>query len=347
MKTIRTGVGIVRPRAVFYACVREVRMLDMIEFYRQDIAALEEIGYEVTRTTTLWAACRAPGDILYGWWWHRSVLAALVWRLRRRPVILTGATGLFESMEEGFFRHSVKLLLTALAVRFASDNIAISDVEAKVLSRLRAPRVDKICLSVDTGFFRPGPKDPAPTGIVVAQLFPRNIRRKGIDTAVRAALVIRESVPDFRLLVAGPSTADGRAVIDALRVCGDASGVVLLGELSRERKRALLAQAWFIVQPSIYEAFGLAVLEGMASGTVPVCSPAGGLAEVVGGVGPLVGPEDPGAVARAVLALVADAGRRKELSAAAREASLAFACPRRVERLAMLLDRARGRAGRG
>jgi L-malate glycosyltransferase len=82
----------------------------------------------------------------------------------------------------------------------------------------------------------------------------------------------------------------------------------------------LLPVADLFLLPSEYESFGLAVLESMACGTPPVAFRAGGIPEVVtdGEDGLLVAPLDDAALAEAVVGLLADPARRREMALAGR-----------------------------
>jgi alpha-1,3-rhamnosyl/mannosyltransferase len=59
-----------------------------------------------------------------------------------------------------------------------------------------------------------------------------------------------------------------------------------------------------LVLPSFYEGFGLPVVEAMACGTPVICSWAGSLPEVAGDAGIQIDPNDPKAMAEAVLKLL-------------------------------------------
>ena len=81
----------------------------------------------------------------------------------------------------------------------------------------------------------------------------------------------------------------------------DAVGAVrLLGHVDDDLLPGLYAGAEAFVLPSLYEGYGLTVLEAMACGTPVVASDRGALPEVVGAAGILVDPEDPRAIAAAV-----------------------------------------------
>jgi glycosyltransferase involved in cell wall biosynthesis len=87
--------------------------------------------------------------------------------------------------------------------------------------------------------------------------------------------------------------------------------------------------------PSLWEGFGYAAAEAMASGTAVVASRAGGLAEIVedGKSGILVEPGNRDELARAIASLIEDPERRARIGAQARsrivsEYSTATVCAR-------------------
>jgi glycosyltransferase involved in cell wall biosynthesis len=344
MRLTRQVLANRRQRVIFYARVADLRLLDLLEFYAEDIKMLEQLGYEVTRTNSVRVAAAADGDLLFAWWFHTSWLPALAWRLRRRPVILTGTVDLAVSTSTGRLRRAGRVGLSKVAVHLATANVALSTIERAALRRIGAPRLECIPLAVDTDFFRPASKEVTPTAVMVAQINPLSIQRKGVDTAVLAAEIVRRTHPTFRLVLAGPLTPEGRRFLDDLGAGSD--GVEVVGEVSREEKHGLLASAWCALQPSVYEGFGLSVLEAMSCGTAPIGSTTGALPEVIGTAGILVPPVDPSALAAAIIELLDDPDRRTELAAAARARALEFRRAVHTDRYAAVVDRATaGRRG--
>jgi glycosyltransferase involved in cell wall biosynthesis len=325
------------PRVVFYAPVSDLRLLDLLEFYAEDLKSLESLGCHVVRTNSVPQAMRSEGDLLFVWWWHSSWPVIAAWRLRRRPVVATGASHLFEPPDAGRIRWLLRSGFTAIGIRMATLNIAVSQIETAKIARIRSSRLVCVPHAVDTVFFHPSAKAAIPTAIVVAQLNASSMKRKGVETAVRAVEIIRRSILDFRLLLVGPVAPDGQVVLDRLRDQVDFSGVEVVGEVTRDVKRRLLGEAWFCLQPSSYEGFGVSVLEAMACGAVPVCSRGGALPEVVGNAGVVLPVADTGSVVQAVLELVADPAHLRILAKEAEARALLFDRSRHTEGLARAL----------
>lgn len=135
--------------------------------------------------------------------------------------------------------------------------------------------------------------DPPGTSPVFAA-WGRHVREKGFDLLMEAFVRVREEVPTASLLLGG----DGP---ERDRLC-PSPGVELLGPLDRAGVRAMLRRARVAVVPSRIEPFGIVALEALAAGRGLVYSSNGGLAEAAGVCGRSADPEDPAALAAAMLA---------------------------------------------
>jgi glycosyltransferase involved in cell wall biosynthesis len=91
------------------------------------------------------------------------------------------------------------------------------------------------------------------------------------------------------------------------------SRVVMTGYVSEPDKRALIAGAVALAYPSLYEGFGLPVLEAMAAGTPVLTSNVSSLPEVAGEDALLVDPKDEHAIAEGLRRIVEDAVLRERL----------------------------------
>lgn len=117
--------------------------------------------------------------------------------------------------------------------------------------------------------------------------------RKNLETLVRAVRSLREQRPELELVIAG---ADGWG--DA--VGRDVPGVRLLGYVTDTELANLYRGAAVACYPSLFEGFGLPVVEAMASGIPVVVSNHPSLDEASGDVATRVDPLDPDAIAAGI-----------------------------------------------
>ena len=121
--------------------------------------------------------------------------------------------------------------------------------------------------------------------------------------------------------IAGEDTLGG-AVQDLARRLGVADAVTFHGVLPTDRLASLYRRAHLLIVSSRHEAAGVVALEAAVSG-VPIAGTAVGyVADWAPDRAVAVPPADPAALADAVMALLADPGRRREIAGAARSWAL-------------------------
>ena len=159
---------------------------------------------------------------------------------------------------------------------------------------LAPERVRAIHLAVDHARFTPDPSVAREPFL----LYPANPwPHKNHERLFTAFGLVRRERPDLRLVLTG-SGHEGRPVPEGV----DSRGRVSADELVR-----LYRAASAVVFPSLYEGFGMPLLEAMAVGTPVASSDAGSLPEVAGDAAVLFDPTDPEAIAAGILAALADA----------------------------------------
>jgi alpha-1,3-rhamnosyl/mannosyltransferase len=118
---------------------------------------------------------------------------------------------------------------------------------------------------------------------------------------------------DLQLVFAGAEDHRYPATRQAVAQFGLEDRVAFLGAVPDTDLPWLYSEAAVFAFPSLYEGFGLPVVEAMACGAPVVCSSASSLPEVVGDAGILVDPGDPVAWAREIARVVDDGMLRQDL----------------------------------
>jgi glycosyltransferase involved in cell wall biosynthesis len=116
--------------------------------------------------------------------------------------------------------------------------------------------------------------------------------RKNVPLLLEAFALLRREV-DAQLLLVGARGWLDEPIMAAHARSGVGDAARFLGSLGEEDLALLYSHAGVFVLPSLYEGFGLPVLEAMACGAPVVCSNAGPLPEVAGDAAVLLKPEDP------------------------------------------------------
>jgi phosphatidyl-myo-inositol dimannoside synthase len=246
--------------------------------------------------------------------------------------------------------------LSRVALRASEASVAVSRHTRGLALRYGADpeRIRLIPPGVDVPNGAAPERDPSasPTVVTVARL---EDRYKGHDVLLRSVALMKERLPSVRWLVVGDGPLRPELERLAARL-GVAEHVHFLGAVSDAERDAVLRRADVFAMPSRLprsgggEGFGIAYLEAASHGTPVVAgNVAGALDAVVDGeTGFLVDPEDPGAVAEALVRLLTDPAlaRRMGEAGAARARDFSWrAVARRVE--AVLVEVARAASGHG
>jgi len=167
--------------------------------------------------------------------------------------------------------------LMRAAVRSATKAVALSSASARATEQVFGRETGVLSPGVILDRFpvQPGARNGPPR--VLFNAFASN-PEKGLGTLVEAFVLLLERMPDARLVLAGPgdpswalAALDGRA-----RAAVDVLGPGLLADVPTRYRESTVT-----VLPSTNEAFGLVLVESLASGTPVVCSSEGGMPEIV------------------------------------------------------------------
>ena len=249
---------------------------------------------------------------------YASGYGSLAGFVRWRPTLLSvWGADVYEFPRRGALPRALLLRNLHRADRLASTSKSM----AAQVRRLwpAAGAIDITPFGVDTGLFVPAPRSTQ--GFVVGTV--KTLAPKyGIDTLLQAFALARGRLPpQAELLIVGDGP-ERDALAALARQLGVQGQLRWVGAVEHAQVPSWLQQMDLYVAASRddSESFGVAVVEASACALPVIVSDAGGLPEVVehGVTGLVVPREDAAALAEAIVALAADAPRRRQLGAAGR-----------------------------
>ena len=214
-------------------------------------------------------------------------------------------------------RRLYQRLLTTHSARAATRVVAVSEhTRRDLIAHFRVPpeRVRVIPPAIDRDFqpiddpatlavFRARHGLPARYLLFLGTLEPRKNLPTLLDAYARLRALDAEAPP---LVIAGAKGWYYQAVFDHVRRLGLERHVTFAGYVAREEQPLWYAAAQLFVYPSLYEGFGLPVVEALACGTPTLTSSLSSLPEAGGPAAHYVDPNDREALAHAMQSALAD-----------------------------------------
>ncbi len=240
-----------------------------------------------------------------------------------------------EWFDRSWFYFYLKQILPIL-VRRADRIVTISECSKRDLMEqydLPAEKVKVISPAVDHRLFH-ARYDPQSVGAVkerfgiagkyilsVGTLEPR----KNFSLLVESFALLRKwKIDDYRLVIAGEKGWKYDQIFRTVRDLGLEDEVRFLGYVPTEDLPLLYRGAELFVYPSLYEGFGVPILEAMACGCPVVASDRASIPEVCGAAGILVAPEDRDDVAEAMGRVLSDPSLADAMRVRGRERAEGF-----------------------
>jgi starch synthase len=235
-------------------------------------------------------------DIVHSHTWYANLgghLAKLMWSIPHVMTIHSLEPLRPWKAEQLGGGYALSMFCERTAIEAADGVIAVSGaVRQDVLEcypHVAAERVHVIHNGIDPEIYKPEPSPETLARFDIDASRPyaffngRITRQKGLPLLLAAALHVD---PQYQLVIAAssPDTAEIGAEVDALaeRVRTERGNLVWINRfLPREDLNRLHSGAAVFVCPSIYEPFGLVILEAMATETAVVASRVGGIPEIV------------------------------------------------------------------
>ena len=140
--------------------------------------------------------------------------------------------------------------------------------------------------------------------------------RKNIPVLIDAFTIIKEKFPEYKLVICGQIGIKSEIFYKKMQEIPEnvKKDIILTGYVPVLELPYLYNGCEVFVYPSLYEGFGLPVLEAMSCGVPVITSKTSSLPEVVGDAGILVNPENCEEIVEAILFVLDNENMRKTLS---------------------------------
>jgi len=137
--------------------------------------------------------------------------------------------------------------------------------------------------------------------------------RKNLVRILDAFELIAKQFPEISLVLAGKADANGTPILQRMENHKFKNRIISLGFVSDEQKRVLMSSALGFLFPSVYEGFGLPILEAMACGCPVITSNISSMPEVAGDAAILIDPYSTEQLAYEMERVISSESLRKEL----------------------------------
>jgi len=223
----------------------------------------------------------------HGYQFFPSDIASLISKLKHIPIILTlhGFPRRFDNLGHRLYRFSVGNHTLKRAAKF----IAVSNEVAKDFLAIGIPR-EKLCV-IPNGI-NLSEYECMPNARIFRKRFGLSDERivltigrleeiKGFQYLIKAVPDILKHVPNAKIVIAGPEFNFGNKLRKLSNELGVKEHVTFMGPIDEEEKKQALASADVVVVPSLYEGFGIVILEAMAAGKPIVATKTGGALDMI------------------------------------------------------------------
>jgi alpha-1,3-rhamnosyl/mannosyltransferase len=148
--------------------------------------------------------------------------------------------------------------------------------------------------------------------------------RKNISNLLKAFALVFEQEPTARLILAGGTGLGGGGILEELESSKVKTAISYEGFITNERRAELLSSATAFIYPSLYEGFGLPILEAMLASCPVITANFGACAEISHNHAWEVNVQEPDAIAKAMVHILNNKDLASEKAKEAHTYSLGF-----------------------
>jgi glycosyltransferase involved in cell wall biosynthesis len=288
-------------KKVLFFCSGKKKDLEIYEYYIQDINALKELGYDVILATNFLELVIkfSKVDFVFIWWWTYAFFPVFLGKIFNKPTVVTGTFNFkfdIKSTNSGidfFDRPFYQKVLIKYSVKNANLNLFVNEKEKELcIDYFKLNNAEYYPHIISQIYFNIPLNDRKEYILNISWSGKSNLIRKGIFNLVKAFNEISTIFPNLKLVLAGKEGDGYGDLKDLIISLNLQEKVILLGEVTIENKIDLIRNSLLYVQPSLFEGFGVAIGEAMASGVCIISCAVGGVPSLLGNAGIYVKPND-------------------------------------------------------
>ena len=252
-------------------------------------------------------------DLIHANWTLSAALAQLTRFYHRCPIVVTvHGSDIYQAAQLSSFKSATRYFLNR-----CEKVVAVSESLAQETKSLGVPekKLEVIPDGVDINQFRPSGIARDPIILFVGSL----IERKGLRFLIKSMPAVLQKYPRYSLVLAGEGPQQ-QELTELAKEIDMIDRIKFLGAQPPEKVQELMRRARIFVLPSIEEGLGVVLLEALSSGTPCVATSVGGIPDLITSeVGVLVPSKDSSSLSRAIIALLADDSKWRQMSIKARQ----------------------------
>ena len=277
---------------LFYSSVKDFNSFTTSGFYVQDIKALEDIGYSVRVTNKYYHFLLFwQYDISFLYFYKKSVIPALISRFFRKKIFFTGGIDQLNLTVTNKYYFIVQKILFKICYILSSkcNIVSTSDLNNTLELLKQKPTLNNyklsffphcIQLKVENASLIQKKNNSLSTICWMGTI--ENVKRKGVDRCIYFLNELIKYDSSFRLVIIGSIGSGTYYLKNIISDLNLQDFIFFTGEISDKSKVDYLISSKYYLQFSIYEGFGLAVIEAMLCNCLIVHSNAGGLKDTIG-----------------------------------------------------------------
>lgn len=246
--------------------------------------------------------------------------------------------GSYEGLPGAFswWRQARARLLHSWSARCATLVVTVSEHSRRDILRFYGVPEEKVVVipnGVDPRVFYPSRspeglaswrKDHLGADVPFVLYVGKPTRRRRLESLTEAFARFLEATSAPHYLVFAGFDLEGTSILETARRRGVASRVISVGHVDQGRLATIYNAAQMMIYPSLYEGFGLPVLEAMACGTPAVALDSSAFREFAQGVALLLPDAEAGTLTEAMVCLARDGAKRREMGRAGVERSRSY-----------------------